>query len=324
MSLRLLKAVAPALLLAFAANALAQSESAYPVKPIRWIVPFAPGSTDLLARIVGQKASESLGQPLVIESRPGAGGSIGTAVVAKSPADGYTILMGTIATHGINSSLYKSLPYDAIKDFAPVCLLGFAPNVLIVNPSVPVRNVREFIDYVRKNPGVTFSSPGAGTSTHMAGEQFQLMANVKMTHVPYKGTSEAVLSVVRGDVQSMFSNLPPAMSMMKDGRVRAIAVTSPARVPWLPELPTVAEEGLPGYDVSVWFGVFASAGTPQKIVDRLANDFIAATSDPGVKEKLFAQGFILQTLKPPEFGAFVRSEIDRWEKVVRASGAQAQ
>lgn len=324
MSLRLLKAVAPALLLALAANALAQSDSAYPVKPIRWIVPFAPGSTDLLARIVGQKASESLGQPLVIESRPGAGGSIGTAVVAKSPADGYTILMGTIATHGINSSLYKSLPYDAIKDFAPVCLLGFAPNVLIVNPSLPVRSVREFIDYVRKNPGVTFSSPGSGTSTHMAGEQFQLMANVKMTHVPYKGTSEAVLSVVRGDVQSMFSNLPPAMSMMKDGRVRAVAVTSPARVPWLPELPTVAEEGLPGYDVSVWFGVFAPAGTPQKIVDRLANDFIAATSDPGVKEKLFAQGFILHTLKPAEFGAFVRSEIDRWEKVVRASGAKAQ
>ncbi len=324
MSLRLLKAVAPALLLALAANALAQSDSAYPVKPIRWIVPFAPGSTDLLARIVGQKASESLGQPLVIESRPGAGGSIGTAVVAKSPADGYTILMGTIATHGINSSLYKSLPYDAIKDFAPVCLLGFAPNVLIVNPSLPVRSVREFIDYVRKNPGVTFSSPGSGTSTHMAGEQFQLMANVKMTHVPYKGTSEAVLSVVRGDVQSMFSNLPPAMSMMKDGRVRAVAVTSPARVPWLPELPTVAEEGLPGYDVSVWFGVFAPAGTPQKIVDRLASDFIAATSDPGVKEKLFAQGFILHTLKPAEFGAFVRSEIDRWEKVVRASGAKAQ
>lgn len=321
---KLLKAVASALLLVSVSSAVAQSEGAYPTKPIRWIVPFAPGTTDLLARIVGQKASESLGQQLVIESRPGAGGSIGTAVVAKSPADGYTILMGTIATHGINSALYKSLPYDAVKDFAPVCLLGFAPNVLIVNPALPVRSVREFIDYVRKNPGVTFSSPGSGTSTHMAGEQFQLMAGLKMTHIPYKGTSEAVLSVVRGDVQSMFSNLPPAMSMIKDGRVRALAVTSPARVAWLPELPTVAEEGLPGYDVSVWFGVFAPAGTPEKIVERLANVFISATSDPGVKDKLFAQGFILRTLKPAEFGAFVRSEIDRWGKVVRASGAKAE
>jgi tripartite-type tricarboxylate transporter receptor subunit TctC len=321
---KLLRMAASAALLASVSHAMAQTEAAYPTKPIRWIVPFAPGSTDLLARIVGQKVSESLGQQLVIESRPGAGGSIGTGVVAKSPADGYTLLMGTIATHGINSSLYKSLPYDAVKDFAPVCLLGFAPNVLIVNPSLPVRSVKEFIDYARKNPGVTFSSPGPGTSTHMAGEQFQLMAGVKMTHIPYKGTSEAVLSVVRGDVQSMFSNLPPAMSMMKDGRVRAIAVTSPARVAWLPELPTIAEEGLPGYDVSVWFGVFAPAGTPEKIVERLANDFISATLDPGVKEKLFAQGFVLHTMKPAEFGTFVRDEIDRWAKVVKAAGAKAE
>jgi tripartite-type tricarboxylate transporter receptor subunit TctC len=320
----LLRAVAASVILLAPAHAVAQSEPAYPSKPIRWIVPFAPGSTDLLARIVAQKASESLGQQLVIESRPGAGGSIGTAAVARSAADGYTILMGTIATHGINSSLYKSLPYDAVKDFAPVCLLGFAPNVLIVNPAVPARTVKEFIDYARKNPGVTFSSPGAGTSTHMAGEQFQLMTGLKMTHVPYKGTSDAVLSVLRGDAQSMFSNLPPAMAMIKDGRVRAIAVTSPARVAWLPELPTIAEEGLPGYDVSVWFGVFAPAGTPEKIVERLANEFITAASDPGVKDKLFAQGFVLRTLRPAEFGAFVRNEIDRWEKVVRASGAKVE
>lgn len=324
MSSNLLKALAAALLLVSAPAAWAQAESAYPTKPIRWIVPFAPGSTDLLARIVGQKASESLGQPLVIESRPGAGGSIGTTAVARAPADGYTILMGTIATHGINSSLYKSLPYDAVKDFAPVCLLGFAPNVLIVNPAVPAHSVKEFIDYARKNPGVTYSSPGAGTSTHMAGEQFQLMTGLKMTHVPYKGTSDAVLSVLRGDVQSMFSNLPPAMPMIKDGRVRAIAVTSPTRVAWLPDLPTIAEEGLPGYDVSVWFGVFAPAGTPEKIVARLADDFIAATADPGVKEKLYAQGFVLRTLRPAEFGTFVRDEISRWEKVVKASGAKVE
>jgi len=319
---KVLHALATALLLVAVSSATAQSDGAYPVKPIRWIIPFAPGSSDLLARIVGQKASESLGQQLVIESRPGAGGSIGTAVVARSPADGYTILLGTIATHGINTSLYKSLPYDALKDFAPVCLVGFAPNVLIVNPKLPLRTVREFIDYVRKNPGVTFSSPGAGTSTHMAGEQFQLMAGVKMTHVPYKGTSDAVLAVVRGDVDSMFSNLPPAMPLVKDGRARAIAVTSPTRVAWLPELPTVAEEGLPGYDVSVWFGVFAPAGTPGKIVERLANELISATSDPGVKDKLTSQGFVLRTLKPAEFGAFVRSEIVKWDKVVKASGAK--
>ena len=321
---KLLKAVTAAALLVSATATWAQADSAYPTKPIRWIVPFAPGSTDLLARIVGQKASESLGQQLVIESRPGAGGSIGSAAVARAPADGYTILMGTIATHGINSSLYKSLPYDAIKDFAPVCLLGFAPNVLIVNPAVPVRTVKDFIEYARKNPGVTYSSPGAGTSTHMAGEQFQLMTGLKMTHVPYKGTSDAVLAVLRGDVQSMFSNLPPAMPMIKDGRVRAIAVTSPTRVAWLPELPTIAEEGLAGYDVSVWFGVFAPAGTPEKIVTRLADEFIAATADPGVKEKMYAQGFVLRTLRPAEFGAFVRDEISRWEKVVKASGAKVE
>lgn len=324
MLLKILRATAMAVLLVAACSAWAQSDGAYPVKPIRWIIPFAPGSTDLLARIVGQKASESLGQQLVIESRPGAGGSIGTGVVARSAADGYTILMGTIATHGINSSLYKSLPYDAIKDFAPVCLLAFAPNVLIVNPKVPARTVREFIEYVRKNPGVTFSSPGAGTSTHMAGEQFQLMANLKMTHVPYKGTSDAVLAVVRGDVESMFSNLPPAMPMVKDGRARALAVTSPTRVAWLPELPTVAEEGMPGYDVSVWFGVFAPAGTPEKVVDRLANEFASAMDDPGVKGKLTSQGFVVRTLKPAEFGTFVRSEIAKWAKVVKASGAKVE
>lgn len=321
---KLLKVVASALLFATAPSTWSQADSAYPTKPIRWIVPFAPGSTDLLARIVGQKASESLGQQLVIESRPGAGGSIGTSAVARSPADGYTILAGTIATHGINSSLYKSLPYDAIKDFAPVCLLGFAPNVLIVNPAVPARNVKEFIEFARKNPGVTYSSPGAGTSTHMAGEQFQLMTGLKMTHVPYKGTSDAVLAVLRGDVQSMFSNLPPALPMIKDGRVRALAVTTPARVAWLPNLPTVAEEGLPGYDVSVWFGVFVPAGTPQKIVDRLAHEFIAATSDPGVREKIHNQGFVVRALGPAEFGAFVRDEISKWEKVVKASGAKVE
>ena len=319
-----LKTCAFALLLAGACNALAQSESAFPNKPIRWIIPFAPGSTDILARILGQKASESLGQSLVIESRPGAGGSIGTGVVAKAVPDGYTILMGTIATHGINSSLYRSLPYDVLKDFAPVCLLGFAPNVLIVNPRLEVRSVSEFIAYTKKNPGVTYSSPGPGTSTHMAGELFQSMAGVKMTHVPYKGTSEAVLAVVRGDVQAMFSNLPPAMPLIKDGRARALAVTSPARVALLPELPTVSEEALPGYDVSVWFGVFAPAATPDKIVDRLANELIAASADPGVKDKLTQQGYVLRTLRPAEFGAFVKSEITKWAKVVKESGARAE
>jgi tripartite-type tricarboxylate transporter receptor subunit TctC len=321
---KVIKICVLALLLAGTCNAVAQIESKFPSRPIRWIIPFAPGSTDILARIIGQKASESLGQPLVIESRPGAGGMIGTEVVAKATPDGYTILMGTIATHGINPALYKSMPYDAVKDFTPVCLLAFVPNVVIINPKLGLHSINEFISYAKKNPGVTFSSPGVGTSSHMAGELFQSMAGVKLTHVPYKGTSEAVFAVVQGDVQAMFSNLPPAMSLIKDGQVRALAVTSPTRITLLPELPTVSEEGLLGYDVSAWFGVFAPAGTPEKIVNRLANDLISAAADPAVKDNLTQEGYVLHTLGPAEFDVFVRGEVTKWGKVVKESGVKVE
>lgn len=317
-----LKAFASILLVAVGGVAFAQTTSPYPVKPIHWVIPFGPGSTDILARIVGPKAAEILGQPLVIESKPGAGGNIGSSMVARSAADGYTILMGTISTHGINPSLYASLNYDAIKDFAPVTLLAVTPNALIVNPNVPARNVKEFIEFARKNPGVTFSSPGAGTSSHMAGEQFQLMTGLKMTHVPYKGSSDAVLGVIRGDVQAMFTNLPPALPLIKDGRVRALAVTTLHRDASLPDLPTISEAGLPGYDVAAWFGVFAPAGTPDKIVQQLSEALIAATADATVKEKLAAQGFVVRTMPPAEFGKFVQSEVAKWAKVVKASGAK--
>ncbi len=305
-------------------SVVAQTDANFPSKPIRWIVPFAPGSTDLLARVIGQKASEALGQPLVIETRPGAGGSIGTGYVARSAADGYTLLMGTIATHGINSGLYAKLPYDAVTDFAPLCLLGFAPNVLLVHPSVEAKNVRELIALARRNPGMTYSSPGAGTSTHMAGELFQSMSDSKLTHVPYKGTSDAVLAVVRGDVQMVFSNLPPAMPLIKDGRVKALAVTTTGRVSLLPDLPTVSETGLNGYDVSVWFGAFAPAGLAPALVSRISNALMNAATDPVVSEKLIQQGFVVKILRPGEFSGFVRDEISKWTKVVRQAGIKAE
>lgn len=306
----------------FASLAFSQAPGAYPTRPIRWVVPFAPGSSDVLARTLGNKATETIGQPFVIDTRPGAGGNIGTAAVAQAAPDGYTILLGTIATHGVNPSLYRSLPYDAIKDFSPVALLALAPNVLVVNPSLPAKSVKEFIQHARNQPGITYGSAGPGTSMHMAGELFQSLAGVKMTHVPYKGTAQAVLAVARGEIHAMFSNLPPALGMIQDGRVRALAVTTPTRVSWLPDLPTVAEGGLPGYDVSVWFGAFAPAGTTPAVVNRLAKELRAAATEPETEAKLQAQGYIVQTMEPAEFAAFVKQEVARWMKVVRETGAK--
>jgi tripartite-type tricarboxylate transporter receptor subunit TctC len=222
---------------------------------------------------------------------------------------------------GMVGPLVGDLP---VTDFAPLCLLGFAPNVLLVHPSVEAKNVRELIALARRNPGMTYSSPGAGTSTHMAGELFQSMSDSKLTHVPYKGTSDAVLAVVRGDVQIVFSNLPPAMPLIKDGRVKALAVTTTGRVSLLPDLPTVSETGLNGYDVSVWFGAFAPAGLAPALVSRISNALMNAATDPLVSEKLIQQGFVVKILRPAEFSGFVRDEISKWTKVVRQAGIKAE
>ena len=231
-------------------------------------MPFpAGGTTDVLARAVAQKLTESLGQPTVVDNRPGAGGNIGAELVAKSPPDGYTLLMGTVGTHAINPSLYPQMPYDHVKDFVPVILVAGVPNVLVINPSLPVNSVQELIAYAKANPGkLNFASSGNGTSIHLSGELFKTMAGVQMTHVPYKGSAPALQDLVGGQVQLMFDNLPSSLALIKAGKLKALAVTSLTRAAALPDVPTVAESGLPGFEASSWFGLLAPAGTPQPIV----------------------------------------------------------
>lgn len=311
----------PLLLLA-AAPAGAQS---WPSKPIRFIVTLAPGSAvDIVARVTGEPMSRALGQPVVVESRPGAGGVVAAEFVMRSPADGYTMLVGSIASHGINPSLVSKIPYDALKDFAPVVSLASSPNVLIASNSLPVKSVKELIALAKKRPGeLTFASGGTGTSHHMGGELFGLLSGTKMSHVPFKGSPQAVGAVVSGEVALMFPNIPNAMGLAKAGKLRILGVTTPKRLSFWPELPTIAESGLPGFEVIAWFGLFAPAGTPAAMIDRLNAEANKALAMPSVRENLMTQGFELMGGTVAEFGAFVRSEIDKWAKVVKATGAKA-
>lgn len=295
----------------------------YPSKPIKMIVPFpAGGTTDILARIVGQELTKAWGQQVIIENRPGAGGNIGADVVAKSAPDGYTLLMGTVGTHGINVSLYKKMPYDAVKDFAPVTLVAAVPNLLVVHPSVPAKSVKELIDYAKKNPGkLSFASSGNGTSIHLSGELFKSMTGVEMTHVPYKGSAPAITDLLGGQVDLMFDNMPSILPHVKNGKLRALAVTTATRSPAIPEIPTIAESGLPGYEASSWFGILAPAGTPQPIVTKLNKEIVRILHAPEIKERLSGQGAEPVGDTPEEFSAHIKSEIVKWAKVVKASGA---
>ena len=308
-------------LAAFAFGAAAQS---YPTKSIRVVVPFpAGGTTDVLARAVAQKLTESLGQPAVVDNRPGAGGNIGAELVAKAPPDGYTLLMGTVGTHAINPSLYPKMPYDHVKDFVPVILVAGVPNVLVVNPSLPVNSVQELIAYAKANPGkLNFASSGNGTSIHLSGEMFKTMAGVQMTHVPYKGSAPALQDLVGGQVQLMFDNLPSSLALIKAGKLKALAVTSLTRAAALPEVPTVAESGLPGFEASSWFGLLAPAGTPQPIVVTLNGDVAKWLATADAKEKLLAQGAIAAGGPPADFTRHIAAETAKWQKVVKDSGAK--
>jgi len=303
---------------------LAFAQAPYPAKPIRLVVPFPPGgTTDILARIVAQKLTEAWGQPVVVDNRPGAGGNIGAELVAKSAPDGYTLLMGTVGTHAINASLYAKLPYDHVKDFAPVILVAGVPNVLVVNPSVPVNSVAELIAYAKANPGkLNFASSGSGTSIHLSGELFRTMAGVQITHVPYKGSAPAIADLVGGQVQLMFDNLPSSLAQIKAGKLRALAVTSDKRAPALPDVPTMAEAGLPGFEASSWFGVLAPAGTPPAIVGKLHAEIAKWLATPDAREKLSAQGANLAGFGPEEFARYIGSETAKWAKVVKESGAK--
>ena len=297
---------------------------AYPNHPIRLVVPFpAGGTTDILARDAAPKLTEALGQSVVVDNRPGAGGNIGADLVAKSQPDGYTLLMGTVGTHAINPSLYAKMPYDHIKDFVPVVLVAGVPNVLVVNPSLPVNSVADLIKLAKSKPGsINFASSGNGTSIHLSGELFKTMAGVDMMHVPYKGSAPALTDLIGGQVQVMFDNLPSSLPQIKAGKLRAIAVTSLKRSPALPDVPTINESGLPGFEASSWFGVLAPAGTPPGVVARINAEINKWLQSPEGKEQLLAQGAQAAGGTPEQFAAHIRAETDKWAKVVKASGAK--
>ncbi len=296
----------------------------YPTKPIRLVVPFPPGgATDILARNVAQKLTEAWGQQVIVDNRPGAGGNIGSELVAKSAPDGYTLVMGTVGTHAINASLYAKMPYDHVKDFVPVILVAGVPNVLVVNPSVPVNSVAELIAYAKANPGkLNFASSGNGTSIHLSGELFKVMAGVQITHIPYKGSAPALQDLLGGQVQLMFDNLPPSLPLIKAGKLRALAVTSATRAAALPDVPTMAEAGLPGFEASSWFGVLAPAGTPPAIVAKLNAEIGKWLASPDAKEKLLAQGANAAGGTPEDFAKHIQAETAKWAKVVKESGAK--
>jgi tripartite-type tricarboxylate transporter receptor subunit TctC len=315
-----------AVTLAIAAPHAPAAADAYPARPIRFVVAFPPGGgTDIIARSIAQKLSGRLSQQVVVDNRPGAGGNIGTDVVAKSAPDGYTLLMGSAGPLAINASLFASMPFDPIRDLAPVTLAASTPNVLVVHPSLKAATVKELIALAKAHPGeINFASSGHGTPAHLAGELFNTMAGVKLVHVPYKGASPALADLLGGQVQIMFSTMPPALPHVKDGKLRALAVTSLKRSPAAPGLPTVDEAALPGFEANTWHGVVLPAGAPPAIIARLNREIVAILHQPDVVERLSAQGAEPVGSTPEEFAAYIRSETVKWAKVVRESGAKAE
>ena len=309
-------------LLSIALGAFAQA--IYPSRPIRMVVAFAPGGiADFAARSVSGRLAEALGVPVVVENRAGAGGIIGADLVAKSAPDGYTLLVTSIS-HTINPSVTKILPFDTQRDFAPVMLIADAPNILVLHPSVRATSLPELIQLLKQKPGeLNYASSGTGTSTHLCGELFKAMAGVELQHVPYKGGGPAVADLLGGQVQLMFATLPTVLEHVRAGRLRAIGVTGARRFPGAPEIPTIAEAGLAGYEVSGWSGLFAPARTPRSAIDRLAAETAKILADPALKERFVAQGAEPAVKMPDEFGAFVAAEIGKWKKVVEASGMRA-
>ncbi len=306
-----------------AASMSAHAQGNYPDKTVRIVVGFsAGGTTDVVARILAKELTEELGQSFVVENKPGAGSNIGVESVVRAPADGYTLLMMAV-TSAINQTLYPKLRFDITKDLAPIALAAKVPNVLVVNPGVPVNTVQELIDYGKKNPGkLNFASSGSGTSIHMAGELFKLETKLDVSHIPYKGSSPAVTDLIGGQVQYMFDNMPSAWPQVQSGKLRALAVTTPTRSPAAPNVPTMQESGFKGFDVSSWFGLMAPAGTPAPIIDKLNAAVLKALANPDVQKKMQDLGAEPQKTTPAEFGAFIKKEVDTWGPVVKASGAK--
>jgi tripartite-type tricarboxylate transporter receptor subunit TctC len=317
------------LLLALAAAAMpaAHAQGAnWPDKPVRVIVPFAPGgATDVVARSLATRLAQIWNQPVVVENKPGAGGNIGADIVAKAPADGYTVLLASPAEIVINPHLYAHMPYDPARDLAPVTKIAAAPLVLVVHPSVPAHNVAELIAWIKSQKGgVSYASSGTGGPQHLAAEQFRLMTGTNLVHVPYKGGAPAVNDLLAGQVPMFFAGLPPALPHIKAGTLRALAVTTSARWPSLPDVPTVAESGLPGFNIENWQGIFVPAGTPPEIVAKLAHDIATVASEKEFADRLTAQGAAPATMSPADFTIFVRAENAKYGRLVKESGAKVE
>jgi len=307
--------------------ALASAQGSYPSRPITIVVAFsAGGSTDIVARLIAEEIRKALGQPVVVDNKPGAGGNIGTAFVAKARPDGYTLLIGSVGPLAINASLYSKMPYDNLKDFTPICLIVHVPNVLVVNPNaMPVNSFAEFVALAKANPGkYFFSSTGVGTSSHLSGELLKSLTGVEATHVPYKG-AVALHDLLAGQqVHFMFATIPSVVEFIRAGRLRALAVTSKTRSTSMPDVPTVAESGFPDFEASSWFGLLGPADLPRDIVAKLQAEVVRALKVPEIRESLIQQGADPVGSTPEEFAAYIRSETVKWEKVVRASGAKAE
>jgi tripartite-type tricarboxylate transporter receptor subunit TctC len=301
----------------------AQAQTWTPNKPIKIVQGFPAGAgTHIVAQWIAEPLSKELGQNVLVEPRTGAGGNVGSEYVAKSPADGYTLYLGTAGTHAINASLYRNLPFDVQKDFAPITLLGDVPNILIVNNDVPAKSVKEFMDLAAKQPGkLNYGSSGNGTSMHLAGEQFKAASKLDLVHVPYRGSPAATADLIAGQIQAMFHQVPTVIGQIREGQVRALGVTTKSRVKALPDVPTIAEAGLPGFETSTWYGLFAPAGTPQPIVDRI-NQIVVASIKGEVGQRMENGGVIPWPSTPQEFAQVIDRDIKRWRDVVERTGTK--
>jgi len=309
-----------------ALSSLAAAADSYPSRPVRLIAPFsAGGGVDIVARYLALKLTEKWGQQVVVDNRTGATGIIGTEIAAHSPPDGYTLILGNAATHAVNVSLFKKLPYDAVKDFAPVTLIGRVPEMLVVHPALPAANVRELIALAKAKPGeLAFGSAGAGSPPHLAGELFQFLAKVKLVHVPYKGSAPALADLIGGQISMYFSNILSAVPFVKSGRLRGLGVTSEKRSVVAPEIPTIAESGLPGYEDYNWYGILAPKGTPRAILTQLHADIVQVVRGRDMEERLTKDGAEVIASTPDEFARFIREEIDRYARIVKTSGLRAE
>ena len=305
-------------------SAVAQSGSAnFPDKPIKIVVTFTTGGApDILARLIGERLTAAWGQPVIVDNKPGAGGNLGADFVAKAPPDGYTIVVGTVGTHSINGALYSKMPYDMVKDFTPITLLATTPNMLVINNDVPAKNLKDFIALGKKEGKMTFASSGAGTSIHVSGELFKTMTGIDMVHIPYKGRATAIPDLLGGRVTMMFDNMPSSLALVREGKLRALGVTSSMRSPAAPDIPTIAESGLPGFDAVSWFALFAPANTPKPIIDKLQTEVRKILKTPDIRKRLADNGLDPVGGTPEELAAYQKSEIGKWAKVVKDSGAK--